>query len=100
MDLIIKSYCLGGLETSNIPVVIYEDERRDPLTLSWGKCRHYLPLCFIPSEVSFREDDDDSALKTITVGLSQKTSQKVTIYEYDYVKTFPKMQKMHKYFLA
>ena len=63
-----------------------------------GKPRYDPPLHFVPSKVSSREDVDDKTPKTVTVELGQKTSQKVSLYEYDGVETFLKMQKMHKYF--
>eukprot|EP00957_Ditylum_brightwellii_P092545 7047247-Ditylum_brightwellii.AAC.1 len=42
---------------------------------------------------------DDSPLKTITVELAQKTTQKVALYKFRGVKTFLQMQKSHEYFL-
>ena len=55
---------------------------------------------YIPSKVSTKEDGKDSHLKTIIVEVAQKTSQKVPLYAYDSVKTFLKMQKIPRYFLA
>ena len=63
-----------------------------------GKPRYDPPLYFVPSKVSSREDMDDKTLKTVIVELSQKTSQKVSLYEYEGVETFLMMQKMHRYF--
>ena len=50
--------------------------------------------------MSSRGDGEDSTLKMITIGLSQKTSQKVTLYEFNGIKNFLKMQKMHEYFIT
>ena len=65
-----------------------------------GKPWYDPTLRFVLIKVSSREDTDDKTLKTVTVELSQKTSQKVSFYEYDGVETFLKMQKMHEHFLS
>ena len=65
-----------------------------------GKPRHSPPLRFVPTKGLPKEDTEDSPLKTITVELAQKTSQKVTLYDFGGVETFLLMQKNHEYFLA
>ena len=45
-----------------------------------GRPRHSPPLRFVPSNVYTKEDSEDSPLKTITVELAQKISQKVPLY--------------------
>ena len=61
-----------------------------------GKLQYDTPLRFFSSKASSREDCEDSTLKTVTVRLSQKTSKEVTLYEFDGVEIFLKMQKMLK----
>ena len=56
-----------------------------------GKPRYNPPLILVLSKVSSGENSEDSILEMITVVLSQKTFEKVTLYEFDGVKTFLKM---------
>ena len=65
-----------------------------------GRPRHSPPLCFPPRTVSAKEDGEDSPLKTTTVELAQKTSQKMPLYAYDGVKTFLMIYEMRGCFLA
>ena len=88
---------------------IQHDECRDLSPLSRGlrqtkaergKPQHSPPLYFTPTKGSTREDIEVSPLKTITVELVQKISQKVNLYDFRGVGTFLLMQKTHKYFLV
>ena len=65
-----------------------------------GKPQYDAPLCFVPSKGSSKEDTDDKTLKTVTVELSQKTTQKVSLYEYDDIEAFLQLQKLYDYYLS
>ena len=64
-----------------------------------GKPRYDPPLRFVPTKVPSGEDRDDKTLKTVSVELSQKTTQKITLYEYHGTESFLQLQKLHDYCL-
>eukprot|EP00957_Ditylum_brightwellii_P201847 15327507-Ditylum_brightwellii.AAC.1 len=65
-----------------------------------GKPRQTPPIHFVPPTRPLKDDMDDSPLKTITVELSQETTQKVAMHKFSGIKTFLMMQKSHEYFLS
>eukprot|EP00957_Ditylum_brightwellii_P198528 15130598-Ditylum_brightwellii.AAC.1 len=47
-----------------------------------GKPRQTLPIHFVPPKRPMKDNMDGSPLKTITVELTQETTQKVSLYEF------------------
>ena len=64
-----------------------------------GRPRYDPPLRFVPTKVPSGDDTSDKTLKTVTVELSQKTTQKVPLYEFHGTETFLQLQKLHSYCL-